>query len=94
MALPAVDWVSAASLTDLETVVVEQIKPANAWAGTPAEQEFDLPALTEATVIHEGPVRGATTKFPKNGCKRSGDVCSFNRWCGIYRNTTTAYNSS
>jgi aspartate dehydrogenase len=65
-ALPAVDWLSAASLAELESVVVEQIKPSNTWLNTPTEQSFDLMSLSSTTVIHEGPVREATALYPKN----------------------------
>ena len=37
-ALPAVDWLSAAAIAELDKVVIEQIKPPKAWLGTPAEE--------------------------------------------------------
>lgn len=47
-------------------VTVQQLKPPQSWLGTPAAEIFDLDALTEFTVLYEGPAREASQKFPKN----------------------------
>lgn len=65
-AIGAIDALSAARHGSLESVRYTGIKPALAWADTPAEQVADLGALTEATVIFSGDAREAAQQYPKN----------------------------
>ena len=64
--MPAVDWMGAAAMAGCERVSVTQVKPPNAWLGTPAEEAHDLAALTVPTTLFEGPARDAATLYPKN----------------------------
>ena len=64
--MPAVDWMGAAALAGCDSVSVTQTKPPKAWLGTPGEEVCDLMALTEPTVLFEGPAREAAALYPKN----------------------------
>ena len=65
-ALPAVDWMSAASLSGGVRASITQAKPVSSWRGTPADGLADLDALTTATCFFEGSAREAASRFPKS----------------------------
>lgn len=65
-AVGALDALRAAQLAGLETVCYRSRKPASAWLGSPAEEEFDLAGLDKATVLFCGTARNAALRFPKN----------------------------
>jgi aspartate dehydrogenase len=65
-ALPAVDWMSAAGLSKIQTVEITQEKPVNSWRNTPAEAMLDLDAVTDATCFFRGTAREAASRFPKS----------------------------
>ena len=65
-ALPAVDWMSAASLAGEGTVSITQSKPVESWRGTPAASMIDLDGLRVATCFFEGSARDAASRFPKS----------------------------
>lgn len=65
-AMPGMDWMSSASLEEVEEVSIEQRKRPEGWKGTPAEEVVDLDTLSEPSVIFEGPARSAASLYPKN----------------------------
>ncbi|MGJ8645292.1 MAG: aspartate dehydrogenase [Marinomonas colpomeniae] len=65
-ALPAVDWMSAASLSKVNDVSITQTKPVNSWKGTPAENFVDLDAIKVPTCFFEGTARESASLFPKS----------------------------
>lgn len=66
-ALPGMDWMASAALDEtVEEVTIAQRKQPEGWRGTPADGRVDLSAVTEPTLIFEGPARTAATEFPKN----------------------------
>ena len=65
-ALPAVDWMSAAGLSEITTVEITQAKPVNSWRNTPAEEMFNLDDITDATCFFQGTAREAASRFPKS----------------------------
>eukprot|EP00933_Yihiella_yeosuensis_P035695 TRINITY_DN29280_c0_g1_i4.p1 TRINITY_DN29280_c0_g1~~TRINITY_DN29280_c0_g1_i4.p1 ORF type:complete len:165 (-),score=35.34 TRINITY_DN29280_c0_g1_i4:399-893(-) len=65
-AMPGMDWMSSASLDEVEQVTVEQRKRPEGWLGTPAETKMDLRSLKESAVVFEGVAREAAAQFPKN----------------------------
>ena len=65
-AIAGLDGLLAMRLGTLERVKYTSIKPPHAWSGTPAETDFDLPAITEPTVIFKGTPADAGRLYPKN----------------------------
>jgi aspartate dehydrogenase len=65
-ALGGIDALAAASVLGLSSVRHEVVKPALAWAGTPAEAVCDLGSLTEPRVFFEGTARQAADAYPQN----------------------------
>lgn len=65
-ALPALDWMSASSLSEVTNVAITQEKPVISWKGTHAEKLIDLDAITEPTCFFEGTAREAANIFPKS----------------------------
>lgn len=65
-AIAGLDGLLAMRLGKLERVKYTSIKPPHAWAGTPAETDFDLPAIKEPTVIFRGSPADAGRLYPKN----------------------------
>lgn len=65
-ALPAVDWMSAASLAGKGAVSITQSKPVESWRGTPAAKMVDLDGLRVPTCFFESTAREAASRFPKS----------------------------
>ena len=65
-AIAGLDGLLAMRLGKLERVKYISIKPPHAWAGTPAETEFDLPSIKKRTVIFRGTPADAGRLYPKN----------------------------
>jgi aspartate dehydrogenase len=65
-AIAGLDGLLAMRLGTLERVKYISIKPPHAWSGTPAETDFDLPAIKEPTVIFRGTPADAGRLYPKN----------------------------
>ena len=65
-AIGGLDAMRSARAAGLDEVVYLGRKPPQAWAGTPAENEFDLASITVPTTIFRGTATQASTLFPKN----------------------------
>jgi aspartate dehydrogenase len=65
-ALPGVDWMSAAGLSEITTVEITQTKPVNSWRNTPAEAMLNLDEVTDAICFFQGTARQAASRFPKS----------------------------
>ncbi len=65
-AIGGLDVLRAAAIAGLDEVVYTGSKPPAAWKGTPAEDAFDLAALSERQVIFDGNAAGAAALYPKN----------------------------
>lgn len=65
-AVAGADALAAARVGGLELVRYTSRKPPNAWKGTPAEEQFDLDGLTEATVLYHGAADEAARLYPQN----------------------------
>ncbi len=65
-AIAGIDGLAALKLGGLDRVRYISTKPPIAWKGTPADDNFDLDALSEKTVIFNGSAREAALHYPKN----------------------------
>ena len=65
-AIAGIDGLTALRVGGLDLVRYTSVKPPEAWRGTPAEDNFDLAALTEPTVIFAGSPIDAARDYPKN----------------------------
>jgi aspartate dehydrogenase len=65
-ALPALDWMSASSLSEVKKVLITQEKPVLSWKNTRAEELIDLESITIPTCFFEGSAREAANIFPKS----------------------------
>ncbi len=83
-ALGGIDALAAASRLDMTSVRHEIVKPARAWAGTPAETLCDLTALTAPVTFFEGSARDAADRFSQNA-----NVAVISAMAGIGLDRTT-----
>jgi len=65
-AIGGLDAMRSARAAGLDEVLYTGRKPPQAWAGTPAETEFDLAGIRVPTTIFRGTAAEASLKFPKN----------------------------
>ena len=65
-AIAGIDGLTALRIGGLDVVRYTSTKPPEAWRGTPAENNFDLAALTKPTVIFTGSPIDAARDYPKN----------------------------
>lgn len=65
-ALGGIDALASASRLGLTQVEHRIVKPASAWAGTPAEALCDLATLTAPVTFFEASAREAADAFPQN----------------------------
>lgn len=65
-ALPAIDWMSAVSISDVNYVSIIQSKPVRSWKGTPADDLIDLDSIQEKQCFFEGSARNAANIFKKS----------------------------
>lgn len=65
-AAAGIDGLNAHRIGGLDHVRYISAKPPLAWKGTPAEQQFDLTAIRERTVLYTGPASEAARLYPKN----------------------------
>ena len=65
-AIGALDALSAASAGRLENVTYTGRKPPVGWAGSAAEQQLDLSALTGPQMFFDGTARECALSYPKN----------------------------
>ena len=64
-AIGGMDALSAAG-SALQEVTYSSRKPPLSWAGSPAEEGYDLNSITETTLLFSGTAREAALRFPKN----------------------------
>jgi len=65
-ALPGIDWMSAASFSEVHSISIIQTKPVASWRNTPAENFLDLNSIKNPTCFFEGSARDAANLFPKS----------------------------
>ncbi|MSO94903.1 MAG: aspartate dehydrogenase [Thermoleophilia bacterium] len=65
-AIAGLDGLVALRRSTLRSVRYTSAKPPAAWKGTPAEREFDLDGISEATEIFAGSAADAARLYPKN----------------------------
>ncbi|WP_397453765.1 aspartate dehydrogenase [Pseudomonas sp. NA-150] len=65
-AIGGLDALRSARLAGLDEVLYVGRKPPRAWAGSPAEQAFDLARINLPTTIFRGTAAQASIQFPKN----------------------------
>lgn len=65
-AIAGIDGLNSLRIGGLESVRYTSTKPPLAWKGTPADDNFDLAAMTERTVLFTGPASEAARDYPKN----------------------------
>jgi aspartate dehydrogenase len=65
-AIAGIDGLNALRIGGLTSVRYTSTKPPGAWVGTPAEDQYDLPTITERTVLYTGPANEAARLYPKN----------------------------
>lgn len=65
-AIAGIDGLNALRIGGLKSVRYTSTKPPGAWAGTPAEDNYDLSAITERTVLYTGTASEAARLYPKN----------------------------
>lgn len=65
-AIAGIDGLNALRIGGLHAVRYTSTKPPAAWAGTPAEEKYELDAITEPTVLYTGPANEAARLYPKN----------------------------
>ena len=64
-AIGGIDALAAAG-PELQDVTYTSRKPPASWAGSPAEEDHDLAALSMETIVFSGNAREAAIRFPKN----------------------------
>ncbi|MPY69389.1 MAG: aspartate dehydrogenase [Alphaproteobacteria bacterium] len=65
-AAAGIDGLMAHRVGGLKSVRYTSTKPPAAWAGTPAEDRFDLAGIAAPTTLFEGTARDAARLYPKN----------------------------
>ncbi len=65
-AIGGIDVIGAGDVGELTSVTYVGRKPALSWAGSPAEEAYDLNSLTGAVTHFKGTAREAALRYPKN----------------------------
>jgi len=67
-AVGGLDWIKAASIAGLDSVIITSRKPPKALEGAPyvVKNKIDLGAIRNPTEIYEGPASDAASSFPAN----------------------------
>lgn len=74
-AIGGLDAMRSARSAGLDQVLYIGRKPPKAWAGTPAEEEFDLDLIKVPTTIFRGTAALASARFPKMQTSRRPSRC-------------------